>query len=155
MKWLGLALWLLLCYGVAGLGARWTTPEIPGWYRTLMRPSFAPPNWIFGPVWTLLYTLMAVAVWRVSLAPPSTARSLGILLFVIQLALNLAWSQIFFKQHWIGAAFAEVLCIWAAIGGTILLFWRVSPLGGALLLPYIVWVSFASVLNGAYWRLNS
>ena len=154
MVWLDLVLWLALCFGVASFGGRWTTPEISGWYRTLVRPSFAPPNWIFGPVWTLLYLLMALAAWLVCLAEPSPAQSLGLALFLVQLALNLAWSWIFFRRHAIGAAFIEVVVLWVAIGATAIVFALVNPIAAWMFVPYWAWVSFASVLNGAYWRLN-
>jgi tryptophan-rich sensory protein len=154
MRWIGLAFWIALCFAVAGLGARWTSGEIDGWYRTLTRPAIAPPNWVFGPVWTLLYALMAGAAWRVWLAAPSSARSWGLGLFLLQLALNLAWSWIFFRQHAIGAALVEVLMLWAAIGATTLVFGRVEPVSAWLMGPYLAWVAFASVLNFAFWRLN-
>src|SRR5579862_665488 len=108
MRWIGLAFWITLCFAVAALGARWTAGEVTGWYRTLTRPSFAPPNWVFGPVWTALYALMAVAAWRVWLAAPSEARTWALALFVLQLGLNLAWSWIFFRRHAMGAALIEV-----------------------------------------------
>jgi tryptophan-rich sensory protein len=102
MRWIGLVFWLGLCLAVAGLGGRLTVNEIPGWYRTLVRPAIAPPNWVFGPVWTLLYALMAIAAWRVWLAAPSQMRTCGLALFLVQLALNFAWSWIFFRQHALG-----------------------------------------------------
>ncbi len=127
MRWIGLISWTVLCFGVAGIGARWTAGEVRGWYRTLNRPVIAPPNWVFGPVWTLLYALMAVAAWRVWLATPSTARTIGLTLFLVQLALNLAWSWIFFRSHAIGAALAEVVVLWLAIGITALVFGMSGP----------------------------
>jgi tryptophan-rich sensory protein len=154
MRWITLLGWLVLCFLVAGISGRATVHEIPGWYRTLNRPSFAPPNWVFGPVWTLLYALMSVAAWRISLAPPSTLRNAALALFILQLALNFAWSLIFFRQHAIGFAFAEVLVLWAFIGSTTILFSRLSSLAAWLMVPYWAWVSFASLLNGAFWRLN-
>jgi tryptophan-rich sensory protein len=154
MRWIGLVFWIALCFAVAGMGARWTAEEVTGWYTTLKRPAIAPPNWIFGPVWTLLYALMAVAVWRVWLAEPSAARSWALALFVAQLALNLAWSWIFFRQHAIGAALAEVALLWVAIAGTAVQFSRVTPLAAWIMIPYLAWVSFATALNAAYWRLN-
>lgn len=154
MRWIGLISWTVLCFGVAGIGARWTAGEVRGWYRTLNRPVIAPPNWVFGPVWTLLYALMAVAAWRVWLATPSTARTVGLTLFLVQLALNLAWSWIFFRSHAIGAALAEVVVLWLVIGITALVFGRVAPAAAWLLVPYLAWVSFATALNAAYWRLN-
>ena len=154
MRWIGLLFWVMLCFAVAGSSGAWTAQEIPGWYRTLVRPSIAPPNWIFGPVWSLLYALMAVAAWRVWLAEPSPLRTWGLALFLVQLALNFAWSLIFFKMHALGAAFAEVLVLWLAIAATTLLFARVSPVAAWMMAPYLAWVSFASVLNLAFWRLN-
>jgi translocator protein len=154
VRWFALFFWFTLCFAVAGIGGRWTTVEITGWYRTLNRPSIAPPNWVFGPVWTLLYGLMAFAAWRVWLAPPSPARIWALALFLAQLALNLAWTWIFFRQHAIGAALIEIMALWAAIAVTMLAFRRVEPGGGWLLAPYLAWVTFASVLNAAFWRLN-
>ena len=154
MRWVWLGVWLVLCFGVAGVSGRWTAGEIPGWYQTLVRPAIAPPNWVFGPVWTVLYALMAIAAWRVELAEPSRLRTWGLALFLLQLALNFLWSWIFFKQHAIGAALIEVVLLWASIGATTLVFARVSPVAAWLMAPYLAWVSFASVLNGAYWRLN-
>jgi len=154
MRWIGLVGWLVLCFGVAGVSSRWTAAGIPGWYRTLARPAIAPPNWIFAPVWTLLYALMAIAAWRVGLAAPSPARTWGLALFLAQLALNFAWSWIFFHRHAIGAAFVEIIVLWSAIGATAILFARVTPSAAWLIAPYFAWVTFAGVLNGAYWRLN-
>jgi tryptophan-rich sensory protein len=154
MRWIWLLAWLALCFAVAGVGGSWTASEIPGWYRTLTRPAIAPPSWLFGPVWTLLYALMAVAAWQVSQTAPSTLRTLAIGLFLTQLALNLVWSFLFFRCHAIGAALAEVVVLWAAIGVTTLVFGRVAPFAAGLMAPYWAWVSFAAVLNAAYWRLN-
>ena len=154
MRWLALVFWFVLCFGVAGLGGRWSAGEITGWYRTLARPTIAPPNWVFGPVWTLLYGLMAFAAWRVWLAPPSPARGWALGLFLVQLALNLAWTWIFFRQHALGAALIEVVILWAVIGATTVAFSRVGAGAGWLMAPYLAWVTFASVLNGAFWRLN-
>lgn len=154
MRWFGLAFWIVLCFVIAGVGARWTTREIGGWYATLRRPSLAPPNWVFGPVWSLLYALMAFAAWRVWLAAPSAAKNWGLALFLAQLALNLAWSWIFFHRHAIAAALVEIAVLWAAICATTLDFLRISPAAAWLLLPYLAWVSFAIVLNVGFWRLN-
>lgn len=154
MRWIALLFWLVLCFAVATVSGSWTAREVAGWYRTLVRPAIAPPNWVFGPVWTLLYVLMAVAAWRVALAPPSAVRTWGLLFFLVQLALNFAWSWIFFRMHAIGAALAEVLLLWLLIGATTLLFARAAPLAAWLLAPYWAWVSFAGILNAAFWRLN-
>jgi tryptophan-rich sensory protein len=154
MRWIWLVAWLGLCFTVAGVSGSWTAEEVRGWYRTLARPAIAPPNWVFGPVWTLLYALMAIAAWRVWMADPSQLRNWGMALFLAQLALNFAWSWIFFRQHALGAALAEVVVLWVAIGATTLVFGRVSPAAAWLMTPYLAWVTFASVLNGAFWRLN-
>jgi len=153
-NWISLVCWLLLCFAVAGVSGSWTASEVTGWYRTLQRPSFAPPNWIFGPVWTLLYAMMAVAAWRVWITPPSGARTAGIALFLVQLALNFCWTLIFFRWHMIGAALAEIAALWVAIAATALVFSRVSPLAAWLLVPYLAWVSFATALNAGFWRGN-
>ena len=154
MRWFALLFWLAICFAVAGLGGRWTAGQVTGWYRTLARPAFAPPNWVFGPVWTLLYALMAIAAWRVWLASPSPARSWGLLLFLAQLALNLAWSWIFFRRHAIGAALVEIAVLWMAIGAATLAFSRVDLVAAWLMAPYLAWVTFASALNAGFWRLN-
>jgi benzodiazapine receptor len=154
MRWLSLACWIVGCLVIGGLGARWTGPEIPDWYRTLTKPSFNPPNWVFGPVWTALYILMAIAAWLVAKSPHSQGRTAGLTLFLFQLMLNLAWSWIFFHKHAIGPAAVEVACLWSAIGVTTFLFGRTSSTAAWLMAPYWAWVTFASVLNATIWRLN-
>ena len=154
MRWTGLLLWMALCFTVAGIGGAWTGKEVTGWYRTLARPSFTPPDWLFGPVWTLLYALMAVAAWQVWISAASPLRTWGLGLFLVQLGVNLAWSWIFFRQHAIGAAFADVLALWVLIGATTLVFARTSPLAAWLMVPYWAWVTFATLLNAAFQRLN-
>ncbi len=154
MRWISLIGWILLCYAVAGVSGASTASAVDGWYRTLVRPSFAPPNWVFGPVWTLLYTMMAVAVWRVWVLPASGLRTLGIMLFLVQLALNFGWTWIFFGQHRIGAALVEIVALWLAIAATMVTFGRISPLATWLLAPYLVWVTFATALNVGFYRLN-
>lgn len=136
---------------VAAVGGIATTPAIPTWYAHLAKPSFNPPNWLFGPVWSLLYAMMAVAAWRV-VRQGHAWRELAVYLF--QLALNLGWSLIFFGAHRIGAALVEIGCLWLAIAATLALFWRRDRPGGLLLAPYLAWVSFAALLNLALWRLN-
>jgi tryptophan-rich sensory protein len=154
MRWIWLICSLGICFAVAGVSGSLTASEIPGWYRTLVRPAIAPPNWIFGPVWTLLYAMMAVAAWQVWQAAPSGLRTVGLMLFLVQLGLNFAWSLIFFRYHAIGAALAEVIVLWIAIGATTLVFSRVAPSAAWMMAPYWAWVSFASVLNAAFWWLN-
>ena len=154
MRWLALLFWLALCFSVAGISGNMTAAEIPGWYKTLVRPSIAPPDWLFGPVWSLLYALMAIAAWRVGLAASSPMRNLALGLFVTQLAFNFAWSLIFFRWHAIGAAFIEVAALWSLIAASILAFSHVDQIAAWMMVPYLAWVSFASLLNFAFWRLN-
>ena len=147
----GLLAWLVLVFSVSALSARYMPGE---WYRGLNKPSFNPPGWVFGPVWTVLYTMMAVAaflVWRkAGFAGAQTA--LG--LFLVQLALNGLWSWLFFGLQRPDLALIDIIALWFAILGTILAFRVHSKPAFILLLPYIAWVSFASVLNFAIWRLN-
>ena len=155
MRWLSLALWIIGCLAVGGLGGRWTGPEIPDWYRSLTKPSFNPSSWVFAPVWTTLYLLMALAAWLVTESSDSEFRTLSLGLFVFQLALNLAWSWIFFRKHAIGLAVAEVVILWCVIGATTVVFSRVSVISAWLMVPYWAWVTFASILNATVWRLNA
>jgi tryptophan-rich sensory protein len=154
MKWIVLSGWLLLCYAVAALGGWWTSAELTDWYLSLKRPRIAPPNWVFGPVWSLLYALMAIAAWEIWLAPPSPLRSKALLLFFVQLILNLLWTWLFFHEHDIANALANLCLLWIAIGAETVIFWRMQPSAAWLMVPYWAWVSFAVVLNFEYWRLN-
>ena len=125
----------------------------PGaWYAALAKPPFNPPNWVFAPVWTTLYVLMAVAAWRVWRVAGAVSRPL--LLFYLQLALNAAWSFLFFKAHHIAYALADIVALLVAILATSHAFGRRDRVAQILFLPYLVWVSFATVLNGAIWWLN-
>ena len=145
-----LAAFVVLCEAVGAVGAIATAPNIGSWYETLARPEWQPPNWLFGPVWTTLYALMGVSaflVWR------RGARA-ALALFVVQFALNAAWSWIFFSAHELGWAFTEIVVLWAAILAWLVAAWRTSPLAGALQIPYLAWVTFASVLNWTIWRMN-
>jgi tryptophan-rich sensory protein len=139
---------IVIAFAASAIGAAFP----PGaWYESLRKPPLNPPNWIFGPVWTLLYIGMGVAaalVWRTS----HSALPIG--LWAAQLILNAAWSWLFFGLHRPGLAFAEILVLWACILATTVVFWRVRPLAGALLLPYLAWVGFAGWLNWGLWRLN-
>ena len=152
---LGLAIAVAVCFGVAALGARFSTPAVPGWYATLQKPSWTPPSWLFAPVWTALYLSMAVAVWLVWRRIGLAAAGLPVTLFAIQLALNAAWSPVFFGLQMPGPALAVIALLWVAILATVVAFWRAAPIAGWLLLPYLAWVTFAAALNFAIWRLNS
>lgn len=152
--WIGLIVALAICFAVAAIASLATTPEIPGWYARLKKPSWTPPNWLFGPVWTALYGAMAVAAWLVWRRGGWQQNSAALWLFVIQLALNFAWSFIFFRLHRPGLAFAEIVLLWVAIAATIVKFIGVSKVAALLLVPYLLWVTYASALNFAVWRLN-
>ena len=150
---LALIVILLICFAAAGLGSVATTPNIPTWYASLTKPSWNPPNWLFGPVWTALYICMTVAAWLVW--RQGGARG-PLTLFAVQLALNAAWSWLFFGFHLPGAAFVEILVLQAAIAATtVVAFWPKSKAAGILMVPYLAWVAFASVLNFAIWRMNA
>jgi benzodiazapine receptor len=154
MRWISLLGWVVLCLAVGGIAGAGTAGDVNGWYRTLVRPSFAPPDWVFGPVWTLLYAMMAVAVWRVGMAPASHLRSWAIGLFLVQLALNFAWPWIFFRLHSLIGGLIEIAALWILVAVTIWFFSRISPLAAWLMAPYLAWVSFATALNAAFWKLN-
>jgi benzodiazapine receptor len=151
---LGLVVFLAFSFTAAGLGSLATTPNIASWYATLEKPTWTPPNWLFGPVWTVLYICMAVAAWLVWRKGRLAENRLPLGLFTVQLALNSAWSWLFFGFHLPGAAFAEILILLAAIAVTTVAFWRRSLAAGLLMMPYLGWVGFASALNWGIWRLN-
>jgi len=153
-KIIALGVFVVACYAAAGIGGYATAGSVSGWYQTIKRPSFQPPDWLFGPVWTVLYGLMAVAAWLVYV---KTARvmSVPMMLFATQLVLNVAWSIIFFGLHRPGLAVIDIALLLAAIIATTIAFWRVSRPAGALMLPYLGWVIFASILNVSIWRLNA
>jgi tryptophan-rich sensory protein len=140
---------------VGFIGAIFTMSAIPTWYAHLARPSIAPPNWVFAPVWTALFVLMGIAaflVWRAGWKRRDVKIAFAI--FVGQLALNVLWSVLFFGLHQLGAAFLELVALWLAILATIGAFSKISKSAALLLLPYILWVSFAGALNVAFWMLN-
>ena len=128
---------------------------MPGsWYAQLQKPSWNPPNWIFGPVWTLLYTLMAIAAWWVWRQGGFRAQRWPLCLFLAQLLFNALWTPLFFGLHRPGLAFVDMVLLWLALLGAVIQFWKVRPLAGALLVPYLAWVTFAGVLNFTLWQLN-
>lgn len=140
---------------VGGISGLLTSGQIATWYRTLERPDWNPPDWVFGPVWTTLYLVMGVALRSVvRSSSPNGARALALGLFALQLALNFGWSWIFFVEHELGIALVEVVGLWLAIAATAVAFARVRPIAGALLLPYLAWVTFATALTAAIWQLN-
>jgi benzodiazapine receptor len=145
---------IALCLAVGALGALATAQSVGTWYQTLAKPSFNPPDRVFGPVWTALYVLMAVAAWLAWRSAGWRAARPALMLFALQLALNLGWSLLFFGARWIGGALVEVVLLWFAIAATIAAFRRHSQWAGILMMPYIAWVTFATALNFAIWRLN-
>jgi translocator protein len=149
-----LALWIGLCVLVGVISGLLTRRDVAGWYAGLRKPSFNPPNWIVGPVWTALYVLMGVAAWMVWSQPVAQLRTYALVWFAIQLALNFLWSLIFFRWHAIAGALGEISFLWLAIVATMVMFWEVRPLAGWLLVPYLAWVSFAIALNLGIFRLN-
>jgi tryptophan-rich sensory protein len=150
---LGLAVWLLITFAASAIGAI-ASVNSPEFYRQLDRPPFAPPAWLFGPVWTVLYILQGIAAWLIWRERGLKQAAVPLTLFVAQLAVNALWTWLFFAWRMGGASFAEILVLDVMIVATIVLFWRIRPLAGALLLPYLAWVTFASVLTYSIWQRN-
>jgi benzodiazapine receptor len=151
-QWLVLAGFIALCLMVGALGGMVTSGAIDNWYRPLVKPTWTPPDWLFAPAWTTLYIMMAVAAWLVWRTQDRIAPAM--LLFFSQLALNFAWSFLFFgaRSPWLGLI--DITLLWLAILFTMLAFFGRSKLAGWLFVPYLAWVSFASALNFTIWRLN-
>jgi len=144
---------VLIVMGAAGVGGLFTGRSVSTWYRTLSRPDWTPPDWVFGPVWTVLYLAMAVAAWMVwrrgtPAAPPAMA------VFAVQLAFNVAWSVLFLGMRSPVAGMIDIVLLWLAIAATIACFLRVSIPAALIMAPYLAWVSFAAALNFAIWRMN-
>ena len=148
---LGLAGFVVLCFSAAAFGSQFMPGE---WYAALKKPSWNPPNWIFGPVWSALYTMMAVAAWLVWRRGGFKLNRLPLALFLTQLFLNSLWSWLFFGLKNPALAFGEIVLLWLGIGGTIVAFWPRQRTAAWLLVPYLLWVSFASGLNFTLWQLN-
>jgi benzodiazapine receptor len=150
-QWPALFGWLAFTFIAAAMGVLF----MPGaWYASLHKPAWNPPGWLFGPVWTVLYTMMALAAWLVWRRGGFAAHRRPLTLFLLQLALNAAWTPLFFGLHWTGVAFAEMIVLWLAIAATLVVFRSVNRVAAWLLAPYLAWVSFAAVLNFTLWRLN-
>lgn len=152
-QFIGLVAWLVVCFVAAGLGSA-ASVQAGSFYMELVRPAWAPPSSIFGPVWTALYATMSIAAWLVWRLDGFRSARTALTVFLAQLLLNALWSWLFFAWHLGGPAFAEILLLWVLIVATLISFWRIRPLAGALLLPYLLWVSFASALNYSVWQLN-
>ena len=149
---LALAGWLALCFSAAASAAFVSTG---GWYAALNKPSWNPPNWLFGPVWTLLYVMMAIAAWLVWKQGGWPAQSRALTLFIAQWLLNALWTPLFFGAHRPDWALVEIIVFWLALAATLRAFYPVNKTAGLLLVPYLAWVSFASFLNLTILRLNS
>ncbi len=146
---------ILIPLAVGGLSGYFTTGGVEGWYATVQKPSFNPPNYLFAPVWTSLYTLMGIGfflVWKQPASKPYRRTALAV--FIVQLVLNFCWSIVFFKLEKPGLAFVEIVLLWISILMMIIYFVKVKPVAGYLQIPYLCWVSFASVLNFYIWYLN-
>lgn len=149
----GLAVFIAINVAVSALGGWATAASVGTWYQGLAKPAFNPPDWIFAPVWSALYLMIAIAGWRVWRRGSGQARG-ALMVYAVQLALNLSWSFVFFGARLIGPALAVIAALLAAIVANAFLFWRIDRMAGALLVPYAAWVSFATLLTAALWRLN-
>lgn len=151
-EWLALAIAIAVCFAAAALGSLPTVRALREWYPSLPKPSWNPPDRVFGPVWTALYVAMAVAAWLVWRSGADVSVAMG--LFGLQLALNVAWSFVFFGQRNVNGAFVVIVALWLAIAATLIAFIRIDLVAGLLLVPYLAWVTFASFLNRAIARLS-
>lgn len=150
---LGLIGWFVASFAASAIGAV-ASVQAGAFYGQLSQPAWAPPSSVFGPVWTVLYALMAISAWLVWRCGGMRKNRVALSLFLLQLSLNALWSWLFFAWHLGGLAFAEIVMLWLLIVATLVSFWRVRPLAGALLVPYLLWVGFASALNYSVWQLN-
>lgn len=151
---LGLLGWLLVTFAAAAIGGIASADDAGAFYRQLIRPAWAPPASAFAPVWSVLYILMGVAAWLVWRERGFSGARGALSLFLVQLAANALWTWLFFVWRLGALALAEIAFLWMLVLGTLVAFWRVRPLAGALLLPYLAWISFACALTFATWRLN-
>lgn len=149
----GCVCWLAIVFIAAAIGAA-ASIHASSFYAQLLRPEWAPPSWLFGPAWTALYILMGIAAWLVWRIGGFRASQSALIIFLVQLAFNALWSWLFFVWHHGALAFADILLLLALIVTTLISFWRIQPLAGALLIPYLLWVIFASALNYSIWQLN-
>ncbi len=151
---IALAFFVALCLGIGALGASVVATSVDTWYAELAKPPFTPPDRVFGPIWTVLYVLMAIAAWRVWRAADRDTRRGPLTLFALQLALTLGWTVVFFGLQKIGAALATIVVLDVGVVVTTLAFRPIDRWAGLLMVPYLAWVAFATVLNIAIWRLN-
>jgi tryptophan-rich sensory protein len=150
---LGFVMWLLITFAAAGVGAV-ASANAGAFYEKLSRPGWAPPASLFGPVWSVLYLLIAIAAWLVWKDAGFRGASLALSMMIVQLAANALWTWIFFAWHRGAFALVEIIVLWVLIVITMILFWRVRPVAGALFVPYLLWVTFASALTYSMWQRN-
>jgi tryptophan-rich sensory protein len=154
-KALRILVFILVCELAGIIGSFFTAPSIPGWYAGLIKPPFNPPNWVFAPVWTILYALMGLAAYLVyDKGPQRSGVSQALAVFAAQLVLNALWSIVFFGAHMILGAAVVIIVLWGMILASIWLFSKISRTAAYLLIPYILWVSFAMILNISFYILN-
>lgn len=146
---------LLASFVVAGIGGIATSNSVDGWYQTLIKPAFTPPDWLFAPVWTALYVMMAVAAWRVWRARGFLRNHRAMILYAAQLVLNLAWPIVFFGMMMITGALITIVLLLFVVGATTIVFWQIDRFAGVLFVPYLMWVGFAFALNAGTWALNA
>lgn len=149
----GLVVWLALTFFAAATGAA-ASIRASAFYGQLVRPDWAPPSWVFGPAWSILYTLMGIAAWLIWCTGGFRENKFALTIFLVQLAFNALWSWLFFGWYRGALAFADVILLLALIVVTLISFWRIKPLAGLLFVPYLFWVSFAAALNYSVWQLN-
>jgi len=154
-RWLVLVGFLVITFSASAIGGWFTSMSVGTWYQNIAKPSFTPPSWVFGPVWTTLYALMAIAAWLVWDRVGFAVGAVALTLYAVQLVLNVAWSGLFFGLRSPALGTLCVIILWIAILATLIAFWRIHPVAGILLVPYILWVSYASVLTYSVWRLNA
>jgi len=153
-RWLMLSAFIAVTLLASAVGSLFTSTSVGTWYRTLAKPTWTPPGWVFAPVWTALYVTMAVAAWLVWQRAGFSGARVALALFAVQLALNVAWPAFFFWLRSPSAGSLEIVALWIAILATLIAFWQQRPLAGALLLPYLAWVTFAALLTFRIWRMN-
>lgn len=145
---------ILLPLSVGAIAGMFTAQAVPTWYASLNRPSFNPPNWVFGPVWTFLYILLGFSFFLIWKLENSKQRNLAIWAFSIQLLLNFIWSFLFFYFNMIGIALIEIILLWLSIVFMLYSFYRINHLSAFINIPYLLWVTFATILNAGYYFLN-
>ena len=154
-KFPALLVFAAVAFAAGGVGVAFMRASDWTWYQALRKPAWRPGDWLFGPVWTILYATMAISAWLFWLQGPRAGKAIPLIVFGIQLVLNAAWTGVFFYLQMPGTAFAEILALWVAIGATVLLFAGQSPAAAVVLLPYWGWVTFAAALNFTIWRMNA